>query len=57
MSMATNRISTTVGSKDLCTKYEVISEELQTTNFEMYASIAMVTLLPYQQVIKIIVII
>ena len=38
------------------TKYEVISEELQTTKFEMYTSVAMVTILSYQQVIKFIVI-
>ena len=42
----------TMNSKDLCTKYEVISEELQKTKFEMYASVAMVTILPYQQVKK-----
>ena len=40
----------------LCTKYEVISEELQTTKFEMYASVAIVTILPYQQLIKFIVV-
>ena len=45
----------TVGSKDLCTKYKVRSEELQTTKFEMYTSVAMVTILLYQQVIKFIV--
>ena len=39
-------------SKDLCTKYGVISEELQTKKFEMYTSVAMVTILSYQQVIK-----
>ena len=38
-----------MGSKDLCTKYEVISEELQTTKFEMCTSVAMVTILSYQQ--------
>ena len=37
------------------TYYEVISEDLQTAKFEMYASVAMVTILPYQQVIKFIV--
>ena len=41
---------------DLFTKYEVRSEELQTTKFKMYASVAMVTPLPYQLVIKFIVI-
>ena len=43
-------------SKDLCTKYEIISEELQTPKFKMYASVPIVTILPYQQVIKFIVI-
>ena len=46
----------TVGSKDLRTKYKVRSEELQTTKFEMYTSVAMVTILPCQQVIKFIVV-
>ena len=40
----------------LCTKYKVISEEFQTTKFEMYTSVAMVTILSCQQVIKFIVI-
>ena len=46
----------TVRSKDLRTQYEVISEELQATKFEMYTPVAMVTILPYLQVIKFIVI-
>ena len=50
--MATSCLWTAVGSKDLCTNYEVTSEKLQTTKFEMYASVAMVTILPYQQVIQ-----
>ena len=50
--MTTSWLGTTVGSNDLCTKYEVISEELQTLKIEMYASVAMVTILPYQQVIN-----
>ena len=43
-------------SKDLCTRYEVKSEELQTTEAKMYAFVAMVAILSYQQVIKFIVI-
>ena len=41
-----------MGSEDAYTKYEVISEERQTAKFEMYASVAMVTIIPYQQVKK-----
>ena len=41
---------------DLCTKYEVRSEELQTAKLKMYASVAMITTLPYQLVVKFIVI-
>ena len=45
-----------MSSKDLSTKYYVGSEELQTAKFKMYASVAMVKILSYQQVIKCIVI-
>ena len=46
----------TMNSRDLCTKYEVRSEELQTAKFKMYASVAMVTTFSHQQVKQFIVI-
>ena len=51
-----NKLTMNYSQLDGPTKYEVRSEELRTAKFKMYASVAMVTTFPCQQVIQFVVI-